>query len=413
MKIAVVNLGCKVNQYESDSLIKTLANMGHEVTDTLEYADLYILNTCAVTNEAERKSRQAVKRCKNYNNNARIIVCGCAAEDNAMQFAEKDNVTRVSGVAGKALIPQCIDELGVHVGELPLEYEDDFSPLSMRTRSYVKVQDGCNNFCSYCIIPYLRGRSRSRSIDSVVKECREVEGSHEIVITGINLSAYGKDTDSSLVELIDSLRDINARIRLGSLEVNVIDEALLESLSRLRMFCPQFHLSLQSGSNSVLKKMNRHYTKEEYLKRVELIRSYYPHAAITTDIICGFPTETIEEFEECLDFARTVDFADMHIFGYSRREGTRAAKLPDYPNSVKKEREYLLEEVHADSMDRYLRSFVGSEVELLVEEEVDGMFEGYTREYMRARMEGNAHQGEIVSCVVLGVEDKKLMVKRR
>lgn len=354
MKISVYNLGCKVNQYESDSLIRELSIRGFEVTDELEYADYYVLNTCAVTNEAERKSRQAVGRCLNFNPNARIIVCGCASENDKNQFLSKNNVTYVSGVAGKYLIPDILDVDGEsEVRELPKEYEDMYSPLSMRTRSYVKVQDGCNNFCSYCLIPYLRGRSRSRRIESVVAECERVASSGEIVLTGINLSAYGLDVASSLTELIGSLGNIDARIRLGSLEVNVIDEEFLSALKGLKHFCPQFHLSLQSGSDSVLKKMNRHYTTDEFYEKVRLIRETFEDAAITTDVICGFPTESEEEFRESLAFAEKVGFADMHVFAYSSRKGTKASRLEQLTNEEKHLRVERMERVKKKSKGNY------------------------------------------------------------
>lgn len=413
MKIVVLNLGCKVNQYESDSIIKELREAGHDVVDELQYADAYILNTCAVTNEAERKSRQAVKRCINYNPEAKIYVCGCASQNNTEQFEEKNNVVYVSGVAGKYKIPAHLADSGVKVDVLPTVYEDDYSPYSMRTRSYVKIQDGCNNFCSYCLIPYLRGRSRSRSIASIVEECRNVADSKEIVLTGINISAYGKDTGSSLKELIDNLKDIDARIRLGSLEVNIISQELIDSLKGLKAFCPQFHLSLQSGSDSVLKKMNRHYSCQEYYDKVKLIRDNFDNPAITTDIICGFPTESDEEFEESMRFADKVKFADMHIFAYSRREGTKAANLPQIIKDVKIKRCEEMERICKKNQQEYLNLHIGKSVEILIEEEVEGAYEGYTREYMRARLVGNASQREIVNGIVTGIEDNKIIVERR
>lgn len=411
MKISVYNLGCKVNQYESDSLIRELSIRGFEVTDELEYADYYVLNTCAVTNEAERKSRQAVGRCLNFNPNARIIVCGCASENDKNQFLSKNNVTYVSGVAGKYLIPDILDVDGEsEVRELPKEYEDMYSPLSMRTRSYVKVQDGCNNFCSYCLIPYLRGRSRSRRIESVVAECERVASSGEIVLTGINLSAYGLDVASSLTELIGSLGNIDARIRLGSLEVNVIDEEFLSALKGLKHFCPQFHLSLQSGSDSVLKKMNRHYTTDEFYEKVRLIRETFEDAAITTDVICGFPTESEEEFRESLAFAEKVGFADMHVFAYSSRKGTKASRLEQLTNEEKHLRVERMERVKKKSKGNYLVSKIGSFVSVLVEESDGDFSEGYSEEYARVRVQGYIKQGEIIKVYVTGALDNEKLI---
>ncbi len=285
-----------------------------------------------------------------------------------------------------------------------------YSPLSMRTRSYVKVQDGCNNFCSYCLIPYLRGRSRSRRIESVVAECERVASSGEIVLTGINLSAYGLDVASSLTELIGSLGNIDARIRLGSLEVNVINEEFLSALKGLKHFCPQFHLSLQSGSDSVLKKMNRHYTTDEFYEKVRLIRETFEDAAITTDVICGFPTESEEEFRESLAFAEKVGFADMHVFAYSSRKGTKASRLEQLTNEEKHLRVERMERVKKKSKGNYLVSKIGSFVSVLVEESDGDFSEGYSEEYARVRVQGYIKQGEIVKVYVTGALDNEKLI---
>lgn len=393
MRIVVYNLGCKVNQYESDSIIRELVARGHEVYDDFTEADAYILNTCAVTNEAERKSRQAIARARKFNADARIIVCGCASENNAEQFSDKDGVTYVSGVAGKAKIPDMMDNISVSVAVLPVKYEDDMAIDGIRTRAFLKVQDGCNNFCSYCIIPYLRGRSRSREISSVVQEFdRLSESLNEIVLTGINLSAYGTDIGLSLKDLLTALSGFDTRIRLGSLEVNVIDSGFLEACMRLKRFCPQFHLSLQSGDDSVLKDMNRHYSTAEYLAKVKLIREYFPDAAITTDLICGYPTESDENFKNTLDFIKEVNFADMHIFVYSPRKGTRASKLKLVPHEIAKERANTAIKVAEEMKKAYLKAHIGSKLEVLVE---NGY--GYSREYIKVYTEGNDGEIKIVS----------------
>ena len=307
MKIVVYNLGCKVNQYECDSIVKKLREMGHDVSEDLVFADKYILNTCAVTNEAERKSRQCVERCLKLNKDAEIYVCGCASENNPEQFIKKDNVQYVIGTANKMSLVNSFEKKGENIEDIPLVYEDDFSPSINRTRSYVKVQDGCNRFCTYCLIPYVRGRSRSRLIKSVHDECVELsKQTKEIVITGIDLSFFGKDTNETFVDLIKSLQDVNCRIRLGSLEVSLITDELLRSLKALPLFCPQFHLSLQSGDDQVLKRMNRHYKTEDFKREVELIRKYFPDAAITTDLICGFPGESDEVFDNTLKFLKDI-----------------------------------------------------------------------------------------------------------
>lgn len=384
MKVVVYNLGCKVNQYESDGIIQKLEKLGYDVSDELEPADAYVLNTCAVTNEAERKSRQAVARCRKLNENAFIIICGCASQNDSKQFVGKDGVTYISGVAGKDKIPYLLTSNGINIEELPTEYEDKFSPANVRTRAYIKAQDGCNNYCSYCIIPYLRGRSRSRSIESVVEECNQMaEKVKEIVITGINLSAYGTDIGSSLTELIGNLTHIDIRIRLGSLEVNVIDEDFLKTTQKLKKFCPQFHLSLQSGDDNTLKAMNRHYTTDYYLNKVKLIRKYYPLAGITTDLICGFPTETDEEFRNTLNFIDKVKFSDMHIFAYSPRKGTIAARYKELPALLVRSRIDKANEINERNRAEFASLFIGKSVEVLIEE--NG---GYTREYLRVKVDG-------------------------
>ncbi|MDE6565782.1 MAG: MiaB/RimO family radical SAM methylthiotransferase, partial [Clostridia bacterium] len=301
MKVVVYNLGCKVNQYESDGILTKLANLGYEVADSLQYADCYILNTCAVTNEAEKKSRQAISRCLHFNKDAKIIVCGCASEHNSKQFEDKNGVTYISGVANKNKIPELLEQKGVFVAPISKFYEQELQPDLVRTRAYVKIQDGCNNFCSYCIIPYLRGRSRSRSMDSIIDECVRLQKvTNEIVLTGIDMSSYGLDIGTSLSELIKNLSHINVRIRFGSLEASVITEEFLQNTKMLKKFCPHFHLSLQSGDDNTLKSMNRKYTTAFYAEKVELVRQFYPTAAITTDLICGFPTESESEFENTL-----------------------------------------------------------------------------------------------------------------
>ena len=389
MKVVVYNLGCKVNKYECDSLLKTLKERGHDVSEDLVCADLYVLNTCAVTNEAERKSRQCVSRCLKLNPNAKVVVCGCASQNNPQQFSTKDNVTFVMGNAKKGKLADMLQESGVLVDALPREYEDDFSAEVVRTRAYVKIQDGCDNYCSYCLIPYVRGRSRSRSIESVVKECKILESkSKEITITGIDISSYGKNINSDLATLICALSDIDCRIRLGSLEVNVIDERLLLALKKLKKFCPQFHLSLQSGEDGVLRKMNRHYTTAEYLEKVNLIREYFPDCAITTDLICGFPTEDEESFERTLEFIDKVGFAQMHIFGYSPREGTVATRYELLPQSVVKDRVTRAIKVAEKKRQEYVESFVGKTLELLTEDMEGGYMCGYSTQYIKCYIRG-------------------------
>lgn len=405
MKIVVYNLGCKVNKYECDSLLKSLSQKGYEVSEDLVFADLYILNTCAVTNEAERKSRQCVTRCLKLNPDARIIVCGCASQNNADQFLDKPNVSFVKGVADKQAIVDEIQKQGAEIKELPTVYEDDFSPEVVRTRAYVKIQDGCNNFCSYCLIPYLRGRSRSRKRESIIEECKELASKcKEITVTGIDISSYGKDTGSSLAELMSSLKDIDCRIRLGSLEVNVIDRPFLEALKGLKNFCPQFHLSLQSGEDGVLKKMNRHYTTEQYAEKVRLIREYFEDCSITTDLICGFPTESEESFESTLGFLKRIGFYQVHTFGYSVRGGTVAARYKQLPAEVIKDRCQRAALVADECKQVYLEKYVGRTLELLTEDEENGYMCGYTKQYIKVYIK-NAESDTLYNVKIDSIKD--------
>lgn len=404
MKIVVYNLGCKVNKYECDSLLKTLKERGHEVSEDLVYADLYVLNTCAVTNEAERKSRQCVSRCLKLNPDAKVVVCGCASQNNPEQFSTKDNVTYVIGNAQKGKLADKLQESGALIKPLPREYEDDFSAEVVRTRAYVKIQDGCDNYCSYCLIPYVRGRSRSRSIESVVEECKNLESkSKEITVTGIDISSYGKNIGCDLATLIDALSDIDCRLRLSSLEVNVIDDGLLAALKKLKKFCPQFHLSLQSGEDSVLKKMNRRYTTDEYLAKVNLIRGVFPDSAITTDLICGFPTESEENFQSTLRFIEKVGFAQMHVFGYSPREGTVATRYQLLPPGVVKDRVNRAIEIADKMRQEYVESFVGKTLQLLTEDIEQGYTCGYSAQYIKCYIEGG------ISDTLYDVEVKKVV----
>ena len=268
MKVAVLTLGCKVNKYESDALIFKLKEMGFEATDKLEYADYYVINTCAVTNEAERKSRQMVERCRKFNENAKIFIMGCASQNRPLQFGEKANF--VQGVANKLEIIKHFEELGSKIYDLPTVYEDDLYSAQTLTRAFIKIQDGCNNFCTYCIIPYLRGRSRSRSIESVAKEVEKLPNDvKEIVLVGIDVSDYQQDGKRALIDLLERLDTFNKRIRLSSMEDNLIDEDFVKRLSKLKNFCPHFHLSLQSGSDEVLKKKNRKYTTNDFMNSVK------------------------------------------------------------------------------------------------------------------------------------------------
>ena len=387
-KIVVYTHGCKVNQYDSDAMLNILKS-AFDVSDDLEMAESYIINTCAVTAEAERKSRQTVTKIRKINPDAKIYICGCASQRDAMQF-DREGVVYVSGTDGKIALAKALascEEFDRTASDFSIskEYEENEGVLSLRTRHYIKVQEGCNNFCSYCIIPYLRGRSRSRNIENIKTELDDaVKVAKEVVLTGINLSAYGLDKGSSLAELITQLKDYNVRFRLGSLEVGVIDKILLDATKTLKDFCPHFHLSLQSGDDTTLKKMNRHYTTEEYKKAVDLIRDYYPNGAITTDIIVGFPTETEEQFQNSKEFAKAIRFADIHCFPYSSRKGTVAGKLPTLDKATLDRRAKEMGEVKKDLVNAYLNDQIGKPLNVLFETvDKDGMWCGHTENYVK------------------------------
>ncbi len=387
MKAVVFTLGCKVNECESDSLIAGLVERGYEVSDKLVPADLYIVNTCAVTAEAEKKSRQTASRIKKLNPSAKIIFTGCASEKSYKAFADKSNLYLVTGTFSKNKILDMLDKTGVVISQPSTEFEELNVVKSLRARAYIKVQDGCNNFCSYCIIPYLRGRSRSRNPENVVNEIDTVKP-QEAVINGINLSAYSFDGEG-LIGLIRALKSVDCRIRLGSLEVNVITKEFLKALKELKDFAPHFHLSLQSGSNSVLKKMNRHYTAEEYVEKVDLIREYFPSAGITTDIIVGFPTETDEDFKDTLRLVDRVKFSDIHPFPFSPRSGTVAYKMQDLSSDIKKRRQAELLEKKAECKSNFINGLIGKTLNVLFEESVDGYLEGYSGNYVRVYAKGD------------------------
>ena len=402
MKAVVFTLGCKVNECESDSLITGLKNRGYEVSDKLCRADLYIVNTCAVTAEAEKKSRQTVSRIKKFNENAKIIFTGCAAENNYGAFADKGKDILVTGVFDKMKILDALDRSGAYISPASDIYEELPFPSALKTRAFVKVQDGCNRFCSYCIIPYLRGRSRSRDPESAVREIVALKAK-ETVITGIDLSDYnygGKGLDA-LISLI-AKSGINTRIRLGSLEERAITDGFLSALCGLKNFAPHFHLSMQSGSNAVLLKMNRKYTIETFLEKVALIRRYFPLAGITTDVIAGFPTETDDDFKQTLVAIMAAKFSDIHAFSFSPRKGTAAYKMPDLPAEVKKERlDRLMLEKSRLKAD-FAGLMRGKTAEFLPEEYKNGYTDGYSENYLRLYVKGDLVGRDITRVKVIG-----------
>nr|WP_296264068.1 tRNA (N(6)-L-threonylcarbamoyladenosine(37)-C(2))-methylthiotransferase MtaB [uncultured Merdimonas sp.] len=399
-KAALHNLGCKVNAYETEAMQELLENSGYEIVPFHEKADVYIVNTCTVTNMADRKSRQMLHRARKMNPDAIVAACGCYVQEKADEVA--DCVDLVIGNNRKKEIVRILEEYENSRGTMhkelvdighTREYEDmHLTKTAEHTRAYLKVQDGCNQFCSYCIIPYARGRVRSRAMDSVLSEVKSLadHGYQEVVLTGIHLSSYGIDTGESLLSLIQKVHGVEGikRIRLGSLEPRIITEEFAASIAALPKMCPHFHLSLQSGCDETLKRMNRRYTSEEYFEKCQLLRKYFKEPALTTDVIVGFPGETQEEFEASRAFVDKVDFYETHVFKYSRREGTKAAAMKDQvPEQVKTERSAVLLELSRKKQEAYESRLLGTTQEVLVEEEVERNGElyqvGHTREYVK------------------------------
>ena len=398
MKIGIITLGCKVNQYESDAIAEELEKMGHIVTTKIEPCDMYVINTCAVTTIAERKSREYVSRFKKISPNAKVIVCGCASEHNQQQFLSHDNVSLVIGTGGKNKIAKVLDHIGNAKIEIPKQYESFVTNSTIsKNRAYLKIQDGCNNFCTYCLIPYVRGRSRSRLLQDIVDEAQQLERTaKEIDITGINISDYRIDGKLAFDKLMLALSTSKCRIRLGSIEVNIIDENLLKILSQMPNFCPHFHLSMQSGCNRILKLMNRRYTKEQFLQKVEMIRKYFPNVALTTDVIVGFPTETDEDFAETVETIKKINYFSMHIFPYSKRDGTIASKMPSCDGNAVNRRIKVLEEINAQNKQNYILSQRDKTLVCLTEN-FDGKFVyGHTENYIKVYLPDGTPQNQFV-----------------
>ncbi len=410
-KAALHNLGCKVNAYETEAMQQMLEDAGYEIVPFREGADVYVINTCSVTNVADKKSRQMLHRAKKMNPSAVVVAAGCYVQAAGEELKKDEAVDLVIGNNRKKDLVEVLERyFNEHEGTddiIDIGKTSEYEKLHIRkiadhTRAFIKVQDGCNQFCSYCIIPYTRGRVRSRPMEDVVQEVEALaaSGYREIVLTGIHLSSYGADfkkeaeapeTAPDLLSLIVRLDGIPGieRIRLGSLEPRIITEKFAKTLAGLKSFCPHFHLSLQSGCGETLKRMNRHYTTEDYEARCEILRSYFDHPAITTDVIVGFPQETEEEFEETRQFLEKIHFYEMHIFKYSRREGTRAAVMEgQVPEQKKAERSDILLALEEQMSLEYRRSFLGKEEEVLLEERisVDGedYMVGHTRQYVKA-----------------------------
>ena len=395
-KVALHNLGCKVNAYETEAMQEMLETAGYEIVPFKEGADIYIINTCTVTNIADRKSRQMLHRARKMNPQALVVAAGCYVQT---QEVPDPCIDVVIGNNKKQDLLSILEEYDkdtlIDINNTK-EYENlHLSRTGEHTRAYIKVQDGCNQFCSYCIIPYARGRVRSRVKEDVIEEVKRLaqNGYQEVVLTGIHLSSYGIDFEEgeeNLLSLIQTVHDVEGirRIRLGSLEPRIITEEFARTISALPKMCPHFHLSLQSGCDAVLKRMNRRYTSGEYYEKCALLRKYFENPALTTDVIVGFPGETNEEFGESKAFIEKVEFYEAHVFKYSKRQGTKAAVMEEQiPEQIKSKRSDILLALNEEGRQAYEKSFVGKEVEVLVEESVEiggeTMQIGHTREYMK------------------------------
>ena len=412
-KAALHNLGCKVNAYETEAMQQLLEEAGYEIVPFSEKADVYVVNTCSVTNMADRKSRQMLHKAKKLNPDSIVVGAGCYVQTKEQEAISDLAIDIIIGNNKKHELVSLINEYMakrenthsdlftenavIDINDNKQEFEELFlSKTAEHTRAFIKVQDGCNQFCSYCIIPYARGRVRSRSIENVLAEVNRLaqNGFKEIVLTGIHLSSYGADCDDNLLHLIREVHKVDGieRIRLGSFEPRLITEEFASELSKLKKVCPHFHLSLQSGCDETLKRMNRKYTTEEYAESCKLLRKYFDHPAITTDVIVGFPGETEEEFEKTKEYLEKIHFYEMHIFKYSKRQGTRAAVMDNQvPDEIKTKRSSILIELGNRMSKEYRDYYIGMDKEVLFEEKTKlsgkDYFVGYTKEYVKVAIE--------------------------
>lgn len=410
--VAFYTLGCKVNQYETNAMEQQFIQNNYKIVDNTEKADIYVINTCTVTNMADRKSRQMLRRVKEINQSAVIVVCGCYAQVAKTELEQIPEVDIILGINEKNKIVQIVEEYLasknniIEVADVSKQKEFlDFGDVTYteKNRAVIKVQDGCNMFCSYCLIPYARGRIRSRKIENVVSEIEKIakQGIKEVVITGIHVASYGKDFENENIRLINLLEEINKiegieRIRLSSLEPTIVDEEFAQRLSKLEKICDHFHLSLQSGCDATLKRMNRKYTTARYKEATEILRKFYPNANFTTDVIVGFPGETDEEFNQTYKFLKEIEFYKMHIFKYSPRKGTVAEKLPNQVDgNIKEERSKKLIELSNNMQNEKNSQYIEKTVKVLFEEYENGYYKGHTTNYMVVKVKEKEQDGFI------------------
>ena len=411
--VAFCTLGCKVNQYETNAMMQKMIEAGYEVVDFETKADIYIINTCTVTNMADKKSRQMLRRVKEINPEAILVAVGCYAQVAKEKLEQIPEIDLILGINEKNDIVKYVEQASKNTYVSDVLHQTEFLDFgdvtyTEKTRAVIKVQDGCNQFCSYCIIPYARGRIRSRKPESVIKEITDVakEGIKEVVITGIHIASYGKDfnTEYRLIDLLEEIQKVDGiqRIRLGSLEPTLITEEFVTRLKKLSKICDHFHLSLQSGCDETLKRMNRKYTTDQFRHVVELLRNAYPEVHLTTDVIVGFPGETEEEFNKTYEFLKEIKFYKMHVFKYSPRSGTVAAKMPNQiDGNVKEERSNKLIELSDKNEKEYNQQYISKEVEVLLEEREGEYLKGHTTNYMVIKMKTNANLENTIQKVVV------------
>lgn len=422
-KAALHNLGCKVNAYETEAMQHILETAGYEIVPFTEKADVYVINTCSVTNIADRKSRQMLHKAKKNNPDAVVVAAGCYVQTKEAEAALDESIDIIIGNNKKHELVELLEkfEAGkrqnsiVDINHEKQEYEELYlESTAEHTRAFLKVQDGCNQFCSYCIIPFARGRVRSRRAEDVLEEVRRLaeHGYQEVVLTGIHLSSYGVDTGDSLLHLIELVHEVEGirRIRLGSLEPRIVTEDFVKRLSRLEKICPHFHLSLQSGCDTVLARMNRRYDTAEYEAGCRLLRKYFTHPAITTDVIVGFPGETEEEFQMTREYLERIHFYEMHIFKYSKREGTKAAAMKNQvPEPEKTRRSAILLDLEKKMSEEFRNAYLGKTVTALLEEKMEfegkTYFTGYTKEYVKVAFEAG---GDLTNQFVTGKISEQL-----
>lgn len=400
MKFNILTFGCKVNSYESEYMKEQLINHGYIYEEDYKLSDIVIVNTCSVTNTADNKCKKMIRNVRRDNNGALLMVCGCTAENHREELNDLD-IDILIGNKEKSKVIELIEDYQASQEKYIKFYNDRRLPFedmkvnefNDKTRAYVKIQDGCNNYCAYCIIPYVRGSIRSKGFDEAVEEIKELvsKGHKEIVFTGINTGAYGKETGK--YDLTDLIREISLidgleRIRVSSIEITEINDKFIEEMRVNKKLCGHLHVSLQSGSERILQMMNRKYTKQEYLDKINKLREARPNINLTTDVIVGFPTETEEEFLECVEYCKLVGFSKIHVFPYSKREGTKAASMDgQLSNNIKKERARRLIEIDNGLQLKYNQKFIGEVVTVLIEEQIDGKSVGHTENFLKVEVD--------------------------